>query len=80
MSQSKENYGFRISLEVGKKFQYCKVMESTKQSTKKENSLLDAWKNHHIQISCSDERSNHVEEIFLRPLGSPRSIQILNSP
>ena len=30
LSQSKENYGFIISLEVGKSLQYCKVMESTK--------------------------------------------------
>ena len=35
LSQSEENYGFIISLEVGKSFQYYKAMESTKQAEKK---------------------------------------------
>ena len=77
LSQSEENYGFIISLEVGKSFQYCKAMESTKQATEKENSLLESWKKHHIQTRCSDERSDPVEETIERALGSPRSIQSL---
>lgn len=80
LSQSEENYGFRISPEAGKSFQYCKAMESTKQATEKENSLLESWKKHHIQTRCSDERSDPVEETIERALGSPRSIQSLKSP
>lgn len=80
LSQSEENYGFRISPEAGKSFQYCKAMESTQQATEKENSSLDSWKKHHLQTRCSDERSDPVEETIERALESPRSIQSLKSP
>lgn len=80
LSQSEEKSGLRISPEARKSLQYCKAMESIKQATEKENSLLDSSKKHQFQTQCSDERSDPVEETNERVLGSPRSIQSWKSP